>query len=340
MSEPLVAKISLKKLSGNLKSVKSLMKKKVRLCAVVKSDAYGHGIVKIASAIYKECDYFAVSMLSECEKLRISGIDKPVIILTPPTENTVEKLILLDITLPVSTLKELILVYKTARRLNKRVKVHFAINSGMNRLGFDSEGKIDRAINFIKKNSFIILDGAYSHFSCVENATYTKKCFLTFKRLSKRVKEHNKNAILHISSSGGLLLDRKYQLDMVRIGLLLYGYSPIESNVINVEPIMQVFAKNLLSRDNLAGKNLMYGSDLSKADSVSIIRLGYADGFWRFNTGEFKSNLCMDLSAVKKTDGSYVCVLKNANQTAKELKTIPYEILVSVSKRAKKEYFY
>ena len=109
MSEPLIAKISLKKLKANAIKVKSLLKRKVKLCAVVKSDAYGHGIVEIASALYSICDYFAVSLLSECESLRISGIDKPILLLTPVTENTVERLILKDITLAVSNIKELLL---------------------------------------------------------------------------------------------------------------------------------------------------------------------------------------------------------------------------------------
>ncbi len=340
MSEPLIAKISLKKLQSNAIKVKGLLKKRVKFCAVVKSDAYGHGLTQIASSLYNICDYYAVSMLSECEKLRISGIDKPIIILTPPTSKTVDKLILLDITLPVGSIKDLILVYKSARKLNKKVKVHFSINSGMNRLGFDSEKEIAKAIKFIKNNSFVILDGGYSHFGLVEDKRHTKTCFNRFNKLVKPIKEYNENAIIHISSSGGLILNLKYQLDMVRVGLLLYGYSPIKTDKIKVEPIMEIFAKNLLSRRGVLGKNLMYGNNKSKLNSVSIIRLGYADGFYRLNTGDFAGNLCMDLSAIKDIKSDYVSVLKDAEVTAKRLNTIPYEVLTSVSKRAKKEYFY
>ncbi len=340
MSEPLIAKISLKKLQSNAIKVKGLLKKRVKFCAVVKSDAYGHGLTEISSSLYNICDYYAVSMLSECEKLRISGIDKPIIILTPPTSSTVDKLILNDIIIPVGSIKDLILVYKSARKLNKKVKVHLSINSGMNRLGFDSEREIKKAINFIKNNSFIILDGGYSHFGLVEDKKYTETCFNKFKELVKPIKEYNKNAIIHISSSGGLILNSKYQLDMVRVGLLIYGYSPIKTSKITVEPIMEVFAKNLLLRSGVLGKNLMYGNVKAKQDRVSIIRLGYADGFWRSNASDFAGNLCMDLSAVKDSNNEYVSVLKNAEITAKQLKTIPYEVLTSVSKRAKKEYFY
>ncbi len=340
MSEPLIAKISLKKLKANALKVKSLLKNKVKLCAVVKSDAYGHGICEIASALYSICDYFAVSLLSECEILRISGIDKPILLLTPASESTIERLILRDITLPVSSVKELLLIYKTAKKLDKKVKVHFAVNTGMNRLGFDDEFSIKKALDFIKNKEYIVLEGAYSHFGIVKDEEYTKKCFQTFKKLTKPILKVNKNAILHIASSEGLLANDKYQLNMVRIGLLLYGYNPYEKRKIEVEPIMQVYAKNLFSRTNIKNKRLMYGDKLSQANEVSIVRLGYADGFSRNNESLFVNNLCMDLSAINLTGSDYALVLKDAKKLSIKLNTIPYEILVSVTKRAKREYYY
>ena len=340
MSEPLIAKISLKKLKSNALKVKSLLKNKVKFCAVVKSDAYGHGIVEVASALYSICDYFAVSLLSECESLRISGIDKPILLLSPITESTIERLILKDITLSVSSVKDLLLIYKTSRKLDKVVKVHFAINTGMNRLGFDSEYSINKAINIIKNCKNIELEGAYSHFGNVKDSAYTENSFKTFKKLTKSIVEFNKKAIFHIASSEGLLANPKYQLNMVRIGLLLYGYSQTYTSKIEVEPIMQVYAKNLLSRTNVKNKHLMYGDKLSTEDNVSVVRLGYADGFFRSNGNNFINNLCMDLSAVNFSKNPYVLVLSNAKKLSEELNTIPYEILVSVTKRAIREYFY
>ena len=339
MSEPLICKISLTKLINNALKVKKLLNKRVKLCAVVKSGAYGHGLVDISSALYSICDYFAVSLASEASKLRIAGIDKPILLLSPATENTIEKLILNDITLSVSTIKELILIAKTAKRLSKKVKVHIAINCGMNRLGFN-DNEVVKAVNFIKKFSFIVLDGAYSHLGCVEDKRFTKSCFNNFLQAVKPIKEYNKRAILHISSSGGLLINKKYQLSMVRVGLLLYGYSPIKTDKIKVEPIMKVYAKNLLSRNNVKGGYVGYGKYKCKIDNVSILRLGYADGFMRNNANRFENNLCMDLSAVNFNKNDYVLVMDNALEYSKKLKTIPYEILVSVTKRAEKEYFY
>ena len=339
MSEPLICKISLTKLQQNAFKVKNMLKKGVKFCAVVKSDAYGHGLVDISSTLYSICDCFAVSLASEGSILRSSGIDKPILLLSPATENTVEKLILNDITLSVNSIKEIILIAKTAKRLNKKVKVHFAINCGMNRLGFN-ESEVLKALNFIKKFSLLELEGAYSHFGYVEDKKYTKNCFNLFMQTVKPIKEYNKRAILHISASGGLLISKKYQLSMVRVGLLLYGYLPIKTDKISVEPIMKVYAKNLLSRRNVKNKTVGYGKKKSDINDLSIIRLGYADGFLRNNVKSFENNLCMDLSAVSFNKNDYVLVMDNALEYSKKLKTIPYEILVSVSKRGNKEYFY
>ena len=159
-------------------------------------------------------------------------------------------------------------------------------------------------------------------------------------QIVKPIKEHNKRAILHISASGGLLLGKKYQLSMVRVGLLLYGYSPIQTDKISVEPIMKVYAKNLLFRNGVKNEYVGYGKDKCNLDNISILRLGYADGFLRNNVKPFENNLCMDLSAVNFNKNDYVLVMDNALEYSKKLKTIPYEILVSVSKRGIKEYFY
>lgn len=340
MSEPLICKISLKKLQQNALEVKSLLNKGVKFCAVVKSDAYGHGIVDVSSALYSICDYFAVSLAIEGFSLRKAGIDKPILLLSPATENTVEKLVLNNITLSVSSIKELILIAKTAKRLNRRVKVHFAVNTGMNRLGFNVEKEIIKAVNFIKKFRLIELEGAYSHFGDVEDKFFTKSCYKKFLILTKSIKEYNKKAILHISASGGLLLSKKYQLSMVRIGLLLYGYKPFSTKKISVEPIMKVYAKNLLNRSGVKDKRITYGNSLCTVDDISVLRLGYADGFFKNNAYPFMGSLCMDLSAVKLTNAPYVLVMDNALEYGKKLNTIPYEILVSVSKRARREYFY
>ena len=126
---------------------------------------------------------------------------------------------------------------------------------------------------------------------------------------------------------------------MVRVGLLLYGYKPFESDKIQLLPILKIKAKHLFQRKGIINQHLMYGKNLSSINDVSIIRLGYGDGFFRKNGSLFANNLCMDLSAInKKVDGEYVVVMDDAEKLSKELGTISYEILVSVTKNAEKKY--
>lgn len=340
MSEPLIQEIYLNKLKNNALKIKKLIGNKVKLCAVVKSDGYGHGVCKISSSLYSICDYFAISLLEEAVALRFSGIDKPILMLTPTTKNTVNKLINYDITLSVSTFNELFLIDKTAKFLNKKAKVHIALNTGMNRLGFDSLKSVIKCVEFIKKSKNIILEGAFSHFGNVENEILTESAYKKFMQLSKPIKNYNKSAILHISASGGLLKDKKYHLSMVRVGLLLYGYKPFETNKISVEPIMIIKAKNLIKRNGVLNKHLMYGETLSNSDKVTLLRLGYADGFNVNGVLNSENKLCMDLCAISgEYDSEYVCVLNNAEVFAKKWNTNIYDVLVSVSKRTNRIYY-
>ena len=140
----------------------------------------------------------------------------------------------------------------------------------------------------------------------------------------------------HISSSGGVLLGKKYHLNACRVGLLLYGYKPFNTNIIAVEPIMKVYAKTILVRENLQGKNLMYGDNLSPYNTATILRLGYADGVLRKGINKTINNLCMDISAVKgKNLKNLTPIMTNANTLAKKWKTIPYEVLVNITVRSK-----
>lgn len=338
MSVPLIAEISLSKLKNNFTKVKKLAGK-TKVCAVVKSDAYGHGVVEISSALYPFADCFAVSLYDECIALRLAGIDKQILLLTPAVEENVERLIEYGITFTVGSLNDLKVILSGAEKVNKRAEFHIAINSGMNRLGVDRRGDILNILKFAKKHSnYLTVTGAYSHLCNSQNLEYSLKQLKTFKKMAFIVKRYEPKATLHVASSGGLLLGKKFLLDMVRVGILLYGYLPYSTDKISVEPIMKIKARTIINRTELLGKNLMYGEMKSNKNDVTLVRLGYADGFRRFGNLKIINNACMDMCAIDKTNDKYVTVLSNAEILAKEYKTITYEILVNVTKRAKRIY--
>ena len=151
------------------------------------------------------------------------------------------------------------------------------------------------------------------------------------------VKGYNNKAICHISASGGFLSG--VQADMVRIGILLYGYKPFKSSLIEVKPIMKVYAPVLKTRHLNANDVALYGDLKSEKDrDISLVRYGYADGLDRKNTQEIFNNRCMDVSAVNGLFSGFYPILEDADMLAKQYGTISYEILTKVALRAQKIY--
>ncbi len=339
MSLPLISEIDLGLLKNNAKSVKNLMQNSVKLCAVVKADAYGHGIIQVANALYNFVDYYACALESEAYDLRISGIDKPILLLTPSFKENLLKLIENDVTISVNSVEEVLNVINASNLLEKQTCVHFAINTGMNRLGFDDISSINKAIELIKNSKYVKITGAFSHFAKVENERLTNSQYHLFLYLSEPIKRYDSQVILHVSASSGLIKNSKYHLDMVRVGLLFYGYKPIKTANIDVSPIMKIKAKVLLKRSNLKGKTLLYGDDVVNNDKAYIVRIGYSDGFLGKGIKNSIKPLCMELSAVSKvTDTNYTVILDNAEAYAKKYNCTVYEVLVNVSKRAEKVF--
>ncbi len=334
MSCPLLAQIDLNNLKNNTKAVKGLIDKRVKLCAVVKSNAYGHGLVEVSSALYPIADSYCVSMEREALDLRISGINKEIILLTPALYG-VESLINKDITLTVSTKSEMLAISKACEKLGKTANVHIKLNTGMNRLGASSIFDVNEIIG-VAKSSDIAVTGALSHFGDTKNKKYVNNQYESFLRLSEPIVNYNDRANLHLSSSGGALLDDKYHFSMVRVGIMLYGYTPFATDAISLSPVMKVYAKNLVVK-SLKNQRFLYGSKRYNEKAVTLIRMGYADGFSR-NCYDI-SPMCMDLSGVKGAClDDYVPVMTDALELSKKYKTIPYEILCSATKRARFEY--
>ena len=150
MSYKTVAEISLKNLQNNANNVKKLLNSKTKFYAVVKSNAYGHGIVEVSNALYNIVDAFCVSLIDEAVKLRVAGIDKDILMLTPAFLETVNELVRYNITISVSSLKELKLIDKTAKNLNAKAKIQLKINTGMNRYGIEAD-ETEEICRFLKK---------------------------------------------------------------------------------------------------------------------------------------------------------------------------------------------
>lgn len=323
--------VNLKNIENNVKLIKEKLNKKVKFCAVVKSDAYGHGIVKVSNHLEQFVDYFAVSFLEEGLKLRYSGIKKPIIILLPIKFSEILIASRYNLTITITQYSQL----KKIKDLNVPISFHVKINSGMNRLGVSTEKELKDIINFCKDNKKINFCGIFSHFYTDVKENCVKQ-YEIFKNYVKIAKKYDKRIIAHICASTTALKFANFQLDMVRIGIGMYGYL---QDLKNIKPALKIYALKLQDRVVKKGENLLYGDyGLQNTQKISIIKYGYADGGVRRQISTF-NNRCMDMSAVPYVK-KYCVVMDNAQKMANFQGTIPYEVLVTYTLRCKHVYIY
>ena len=333
------AYIDLKILQENSKAIRNKLDKNTKFCAVVKADAYGHGAEKIASALYPYCDSYAVALVEEGVSLRLAGINKDILILIPPFNQDIERAIFYNLTLSASNIITLKNIEKACQKQNRKAKIHLKFNTGMNRLGADNLKELNALASFVFNSKYLILDGMFSHIGNFANKKQLKQTQNKFLLANNLIKGYNNKAICHISASGGFLSG--IESDMVRIGILLYGYKPFESDFIKVSPIMKIYSPLIKTRVIKRGENCLYGSWKAKEDlSVSLLRTGYADGFMRQNVFGQINNRCMDITAVKnaKITDKGVLIMGDAEGIAKQYNTISYEILTKSAIRAERIY--
>lgn len=335
-----IAEIDLNALKQNAIKIRRLIGKNCLFCAVVKADAYGHGASVCANTLYPLVDAYAVALVEEGIELRRSGIDKPILVLVPPLNADIQIAIEYGLTLTVDSLERIKKINRAAKGIGIKAKVHVKYNTGMNRFGVNDLNALGRIFEYNKKkNDSVEISGLFSHFAAPEKGKCLKKALDKFLLAINVAKGYNKNIICHISASGGLLAGVK--LDMVRVGIMLYGYTPYKTDIISLKPVMKVKAPVIVTRAVKKGTSVLYGSKkLEKGASFSIVRYGYADGLFRSAIKGQINSRCMDVTAVKTADKKRnINVLDDAAKIAKKYGTISYEILTKAAIRAEKRYW-
>ena len=303
---------------------------------MVKADAYGHGAQVVSGALYPIVDCYAVALLEEGVTLRLSGIDKEILVLVPPFDKDIAKAVRYGLTLTVQDIKTLSLIEKECEAQNKKIKVHVKFDTGMNRLGLNTLGELENLLNFASKLNRVQIEGLYSHYACPQNKMLLTAATDKFLLANNLVKGYNKNITSHVSASGGFL--QGVYMDMVRIGIMLYGYTPYPCDF-DLKPIMKVYAPVVKNGLAEKGQTLLYGDKLLDSNTpYSVVRYGYADGLERCANQTILNNRCMDLSAVKPCKKAWYPVMINALDTANQNGTICYEVLTKCALRANKIY--
>ena len=162
------AKINLSAIDHNLREIKKSLAKGVKTLAVVKADAYGHGLVPVSKHIQKDVDYFAVATVEDALELRENGVEKPVIILSYVSPLQYETVIENDITATMYNVEEAENLSALAEKKGKKVKVHIPVDTGMGRIGFMPDEDGVKAVRCISEMKGIILEELFSHYACAE----------------------------------------------------------------------------------------------------------------------------------------------------------------------------
>ena len=269
---------------------------------MVKANAYGHGALRVAEALLPYASSYAVSLVDEGVALRLGGIEKDILVLTPPVDRyDVERAKSYGLILTVPDTERAILC--------KNARVQLALNVGMNRYGFDKKEDLPP----------LRVEGIYSHMT---DALPYEEQYALFMRLCEEWKRDYPEAKLHLSATKGFLQDGRYHLDLVRIGIGLYGYGAP-----SLKPAMKVYALSVQSRRYERGGFGYFAG--RKTPFVTTLRAGYGDGFFRGDS------YCMDaiVKSGKFPCGRIVPLMENAEAEAERCKTIPYEILTAFGKR-------
>lgn len=340
-----IMQINNKNLINNIKSVKRI-RKNCKFCAVVKANAYGHKISNIVPIIKDYVDFFAVANFEEATEV-LKYTSKPILILCSIDKEKIEECIINNVRLSVSNFFELKRINQICEQLHKKAYIHLAVNTGMNRLGFLINKLFFKAVEYVYSCKFLVLEGIYSHFYDSENKEILEMQYNKFLKLKNEI--NNKNIIFHIASSDSAACDEKYCLDMIRIGILMYGYAN-KKYIKNIKPILELKSNIVHIQSVKKGENVSYGQSFiaRKNMKIAVLPFGYADGynrllsnkiFVKINNTQCRQigNVCMDLTLIDVTNinckiGDEVTVLDeeiNAEFLAKICHTISYEILTS-----------
>lgn len=363
--------INLDNLAFNLKNIREFINKDTMIMAVVKGNAYGHGAIATSKTFLENgADMLAVSVFQEAIELRKANIESPILIFNYVPDYQYELIIENEIMLSIYNYEDGVLLSDIAKRMNKDARIHIKIDTGMSRLGFLPNDKSIEEIIKISRLPNIEIEGIYSHFSCADekDKTFTEKQYNRFDSFVKKLEDNNIDIpIKHISNSAGIIDHPEYNLNMVRPGILLYGYYPSDevnhSNLI-LRPAL-TFKTNVAHLKTLpSSTGIGYNREFitERESEIATLSVGYADGYYRLLTGKGEvsingsrakvvGKICMDqmmadvtdIQDVKREDEVILFGYEDNNyphveEIAESLGTTFYEVITSISRRVPKIY--
>ena len=365
------AEIDLDALEHNYRTLRRHVGESIRFLGVVKADAYGHGAVQVSRLLEElGADYLAVSSADEAMELRRHGITMPVLILGHTPADQVPMLIKNHITQAITCREKAEKYSAEAARCGGVLKVHIKVDTGMSRLGFICAGEhFDNGVAEICRSCalpHLDAEGIFTHFAVAdepdeESRRYTKEQFDLFCRVIRAAEKarNQRFAVRHCANTGATACYPNTYLDMVRPGLLLYGYGEFAERL-GLRPVMTLKTVINTIKTYDPGTSVSYGRLFTTPEitRMGVVPYGYADGFMRCLSNRCslmtkqgpapqRGRICMDMSMIDLTDlpdaavGDEVEIFGQHNPVEKMAAlagTIPYELTCAVSRRVMRIY--
>jgi alanine racemase len=361
-----ILEINLNSIIHNLKEYQKFLKPSAKIMAMVKAFAYGSGGAEIAGILqYHKVDYLAVAYADEGVELRKAGISLPIMIMNPE-ESTFEAIVENNLEPDIYSFELLKSFDEFLKRAGlQKYPIHIELETGMNRLGFDVNEIVKLADAIQQTNSFMV-QTVFTHLCASEDASQDEFTFQQHELFLKSCNELKKllgyTFIKHIANSAAIIRYPQLQMDMVRLGIGMYGVDSAHSHKVHLHPVATLKSTIAQLKHLKAGDTVGYNrKGMVKRDSViATVRIGYSDGYSRsLGNGKGKmlvngklspviGTVCMDMTMIDVTDienineGDEVLIFgKDLSivQLAEWAGTIPYEIMTGISQRVKRLYY-
>jgi alanine racemase len=365
---PTIAEIDVKALAFNYRQIKRHIPKGVSILAVVKADAYGHGAVPVSLKLEKlGVEYLGVAIPEEGVELRKGGVKAPILIFGGIFKGDAEEIIRYSLTPVVFDIESLKHLSKAAEKRRKKARVHIKVDTGMGRLGVPFE-LFPAFLKDLRKYPDIEIEGLLSHFSMTDGEeVYTAYQWKKYQEGLAMAREMGiSSRYLHMASSATLTTFPIFSGNLVRPGIMLYGSypSPAIEKLVELSPVLTLKTRIHFLKSVSAGSRISYGGTfVTRRESlIATLPIGYADGYSTrlSNQGEvlirgkrapIVGRVCMDLIMADVTDihgvskGDEAILIGRqgeeritADEIAKKIGSIPYEVLCLIGKRVPRVY--
>ena len=352
--------VSLSRLAENYRAVRSFVKSGAAVMAVVKADAYGHGMAPVARRMLAEgAQALAVATVDESIALREDGVTAPILILGGSSEAGLRAAVRYNVSQTVFDVPSLKVLADEAGKLGTTARAHLKLDTGMSRVGVRTEPELRSLLNAFSEHPQVRMEGAFTHFAAADgDEDFTREQNARFLRFAGIIRDAGFTPVLHAAASSGLALGPEYWHDMVRPGIALYG-AEVNSLIPGIAPAQRLTSYPVRVETIDEGDTVSYGRTFTAARPTRImtVPIGYGDGYPRSLSGKAEAlvrgrrcpvagRVCMDQLMLDVTDvpgaglGDEVVLLGSQgdetitpDELAARAGTIPWEIMLGFNRR-------